>query len=168
MSQGIGHLLGPEERSSGTAIYYDDPVDMRVVEVECRTLDAFAGDVRGLRLLVADAEGAEIGILRGGRAILSAERPVLVLEASQPHQRRAGFSLEALHAELSELGYRPFVLAGLGAEEVDLRTAPQHSNWLCLPHERLELLARVRSFLRRCALMPCVFGLNPLTKPSRC
>src|SRR4051794_6350254 len=139
MSQGIGHLLGPEERTTGTAIYYDDPVDMSVIDVECRTLDEFADKVRGLRLLVADAEGAEIAILRGGRDVLQAERPALVLEASGPHQRRAGYGLDELHDELSGLGYRAFVLAGLGVEEVrDPLAAPEHSNWLCLPDDELE------------------------------
>src|SRR3954447_8897343 len=167
MSQGIGHLLGPEERTSGTAIYYGDAVDMSVIEVECRTLDSFADDVRGLRLLVADAEGAEIAILRGARAVLLAERPALVLEASQPHQSRAGFGLDELHGELSALGYRSFVLAGMGAEEVDVATAPRHSNWLCLHEDRLDALPRVRRYLRRSALAPCVLGLNPLTSPRR-
>jgi FkbM family methyltransferase len=168
MSQGIGHLLGPVERTTGTAIYYDDPVDMSVIEVECRTLDEFANDLRGVRLLVADAEGAEIAILRGGRDVLLAERPALVLEASQPHQHRAGFGLEELHEELLALGYRPFVLAGLGADAVsDPQDAPEHSNWLCMPEDRLQLVTRVRRYLRRCALMPCVLGLNPLTSPRR-
>ncbi|MEA2412701.1 MAG: hypothetical protein QOC77_3262 [Thermoleophilaceae bacterium] len=168
MSQGIGHLLGPEERTTGTAIYYDDPVDMSVIEVECRTLDEFADDLRGLRLLVADAEGAEIAILRGSREVLLAEQPALVLEASQPHQRRAGFGLDQLHDELTSLGYRSFVLAGLGTEAIkDPRDAPAHSNWLCVPEHKLQLVTRVRRYLRRCALMPCVLGLNPLTSPSR-
>jgi FkbM family methyltransferase len=42
MSQGIGHLLGPEERATGTTSYYDEAVAMTMTEVECRTLDEFA------------------------------------------------------------------------------------------------------------------------------
>lgn len=168
MSQGIGHLLGPEERTTGTPTYYDDPVDMAVIEVECRTLDEFAEDVRGVRLLVADAEGAEIPILRGGQEVLRAEQPALVIEASQPHQHRAGFGLEQLYEELTRLDYQPFVVAGLTVQAItDPSVAPSHSNWLCLPHDKLHLIRRVRRYLRRCALMPCMLALNPLTCANR-
>jgi FkbM family methyltransferase len=166
MSQGIGHLLGPEERATGATIYYDEPAEMTTMEVECRRLDGFA--VSGMRLMVADAEGAEISILRGGQAVLEASRPALVLEASQPHQRRAGFSLEDLHEELSALGYASFVIGSLAVTPLaDVRDAPYHSNWLCLPSDQTHLAARVESCLRRCARMPCVLGLNPLTSPGR-
>ncbi len=64
MSQGIGHLLGPDEQGSGRISYNDRPVDMGVTEVETRPLDQFAAELRGLRLVVADAEGSELPILR--------------------------------------------------------------------------------------------------------
>jgi FkbM family methyltransferase len=161
MSQGIGHLLGPDERASGAVTYYDEPADMTLTEVETRTLDAFADDVRGVSLLVADAEGAEVSILRGGRGVLDEWRPALVLEASAPHQRRAGLSLEALKAELAGLGYKPFVIGPLSLEDAD--DPPAHSNWLCLPEERLGLADAVRRSIRRCGLTPFLFGLNPLS-----
>jgi FkbM family methyltransferase len=168
MSQGIGHLLGPEERATGRPTYYDTPADMTLIDVECRTLDEFAEQLRGVRLIVADAEGSEVSILRGGHRVLEAEQPALVLEASQPHQRRAGLGLDQLHAELSRLGYKPFVIAGLTVEAVvDPLAAPQHSNWLCLPEGRVHLIGRVRRYLRRCGLSPFMLGLNPLTSPSR-
>jgi hypothetical protein len=47
------------------------------------------------------------------------------------------------------------------------RAAPVHSNCLCVPEDKLQLVTRVRRYLRRCALMPCILGLNPLTSPSR-
>jgi FkbM family methyltransferase len=165
MSQGIGHLLGPDERASGAVTYYDAPADMTLTEVQTRTLDAFATDVRGVRLLVADAEGAEVSILRGGREVLAEWRPALVLEASAPHQRRAGLSLEALQAELTALAYKPFVIGPLSLQEV--HDPPEHSNWLCLPEERVDLAEAARRSIRRCGLTPFVFGLNPLSRPRR-
>jgi FkbM family methyltransferase len=161
MSQGIGHLLGPDERAAGAVIYYDEPADMTLTEVETRTLDGFADDVRDVRLLVADAEGAEVSILRGGREVLAEWRPALVLEASAPHQRRAGLSLDVLRAELAGLGYKPFVIGPLSLEEA--HDPPEHSNWLCLPEERLDLADAARRSIRRCGLTPFVFGLNPLS-----
>jgi FkbM family methyltransferase len=167
MSQGIGHLLGPDERTTGTTSYYDRPIDMSVIEVESRTLDEFTDELSGMRLLVADAEGSEVSILRGGRRVFGVERPALVLEASRPHQRRAGFGIEELYDELLKLDYKVYAIAKLTVEEVvDPRAAPVHGNWLCLPHDSLHLIWRVRRYLRRCALMPCILGLNPLTTPS--
>jgi FkbM family methyltransferase len=168
MSQGIGHLLGPEERDSGVASYYDETVDMGLIEVETRPLDQFAAELRGLRLLVADAEGAEVRILRGGRTIIEENRPTLVLEASEPHQRRAGFGIEQLHDELSSLGYVAYEIGSLSLKRVvdPLGGAP-HGNWLCVPRGRVDAVARVQRVLRRCALTPCVLGLNPLTSPRR-
>ncbi|MDQ6835053.1 MAG: FkbM family methyltransferase [Actinomycetota bacterium] len=168
MSQGIGHLLGPAERASGTTTYYDSPVEMTVIEVQSRPLDKFATEVRGMRLLVTDAEGAEILILRGGRRVLGAERPALLLEASQPHQRRAGFDIAELYNELRALGYTAYVINKLSLKKVENpRAGATHSNWLCLPQDSLQLIGRVQRYVRRCALMPCVLGLNPLTQPRR-
>jgi len=168
MSQGIGHLLGPDERRTGATSYYDRPVDMTVIDVESRTLDGFADQLHGMQLLVVDAEGSEVSILRGGRRVLGAERPALVLEASQTHQRRAGLGIEVLYDELTGLGYRAYAIKKLSLEEVtDPLAGAAHSNWLCVPQDRLHLVRSVRRYIRRCALMPCVLGLNPLTEPSR-
>jgi FkbM family methyltransferase len=168
MSQGIGHLLGPEERATGTASYYDRSMNMDTIEVQIRRLDDFASDLRGLSLLVADAEGAEIPILRGAARVLASERPILVLEASQPHQRRAGFSLAELRDELSRLGYVPYEIQTLSLTQVrDPAAAPPHSNWLCVPTGADRIATRVQRVMRRCALSPCTLGLNPLTRPAR-
>lgn len=168
MSQGIGHVLGPDERATGEISYHDAPVEMVVIDVESRALDEFAADLRGVRLLVADAEGSEVPILRGGSHLLGSERPALVLEASDAHQRRAGFGMAELHDELTRLGYKAYEITNLGLEEVlNPLVGPPHSNWLCLPDDSLELVRRVRRCLRRSALTPCMLGLNPLTEPRR-
>jgi FkbM family methyltransferase len=166
MSQGTGHLLGAEEQRTETTIYYDKPVEMELIDVECRTLDELAAEVRGMRLLLADTEGAEVAILRGGRSVLGAERPALVLEASDPHLRRAGLEgVEDLHRELVSLGYQAFVMGRFQLSEVNRRTAGawDSRNWLCLPRERMELLSLVRRSLHRCGLTPCIRDLNPMT-----
>jgi FkbM family methyltransferase len=166
MSQGTGHLLGPEERATGTTTYYDAAVEMGSIEVECRVLDEFAEQVAGVRLLVADAEGAEVLILRGAQHVLTAHRPAMVLEASKTHQRRAGMELADLHAELMGLGYAAYELGPLDLEEVvDPERGSEFANWLCVPQERLQLIRRVRRYLRLCGLTPFVWGLNPLTRP---
>jgi FkbM family methyltransferase len=168
MSQGTGHLLGPAEVQTATTTYWGNPVEMDLIEVPTRPLDEFRERLRGVRLLVADAEGSEIPILRGGRTALATERPVLVLEASQPHQQRASHSLQELHSELSSLQYSVYAIMDLGLRELtDAASAPESSNWLCLPPGGVALLPPIRRCLRRCALTPCVLGLNPLMRPSR-
>lgn len=167
MSQGIGHVLGTEEQRTKTVTYYYQPVEMELIEVECRTLDEFAAEVRGVRLLCADTEGAELAILAGARQTLEAERPALVLEASHPHLRRAGFNgVEDLQRELVDQRYRIFEIGRLELSEVSVRTTDEQysENWLCLPEERSELLGAARRSLRRCGLMPCIMGLNPMTR----
>jgi FkbM family methyltransferase len=167
MSQGTGHLLGAEEQRTETTIYYDEAVDMKLIDVECRTLDEFADEVRGVRLLLADAEGAEVSILRGARGVLEVERPALVLEASDPHLRRAGLSgIEDLQHELASVGYRAFEIGRLDLSEVNIRDvdARYSRNWFCLPQERMELLSPVRRSIRRCGLAPCITRLNPMTR----
>jgi FkbM family methyltransferase len=171
MSQGTGHLLGAEERRSKTTIYYYESIEMELIEVQCRMLDEFADMVRGVRLLFADVEGAEIALLRGARRALEADRPSLVLEASNPHLRRAGLSgVEDLGGAHADLRYRAFEIGRLDLIEVNTSAmsrqySPQYSqNWLCLPEERVELLDLARGSLRRCGLMPGVMRLNPMTR----
>jgi FkbM family methyltransferase len=165
MSQGTGHVLGAVERQTETTIYYDKPVQMELIDVECCPLDQLADEVRGVQLLLADAEGAEVAILRGARRVLEAERPALVLEASHPHLRRAGLTGVAdLQHELASLRYRAFEIGRLDLREIDTRTvdAEYSRNWLCLPQERMELLSPVRRAIRRCGLTPCIMHLNPM------
>jgi FkbM family methyltransferase len=168
MSQGIGHLAGPEELRTGSASYYDKPVEMELTEVQTRPLDDFRAQLSGLRLVVADAEGSELPILRGARRLIAEQRPILVLEASQPHQRRAGFDIAQLHDELMDLSYTAYDIEHLSLTEVkDPAAGPAHGDWLCLPERDDKLVARVQRVVRRCALSPCVLGLNPLTSPRR-
>jgi FkbM family methyltransferase len=168
MSQGTGHLLGPAERATGTATYYDEAVEMSYIQVESRMLDEFVDQVGGVRLLVADAEGSEVSILRGAHRVLKRERPAMVLEASKTHQRRAGMGITDLHEELVGLRYTVYAIRPLDLEEVvDPELGPEFGNWLCVPQERPQLTHRVRRYLLLCGLMPFVFGLNPLTRPRR-
>jgi hypothetical protein len=120
-----------------------------------------------VRLVSADIEGAEVALLRGARLVLEAHRPAPVLEASQPHLRRAGLQgVEDLHRELVGLHYRPFEIGRLDLNVVDPRTADAKysRNWLCLPDDRADLLGPARSSLRRCGLMPCILRMNPMTR----
>ena len=75
--------------------------------IEVETLDGFA-EARGLGSLCfikADIEGWELNMLQGATKVLSAFRPVLLLEIDDAHLKRAGQSKVALFAFLGEHGY---------------------------------------------------------------
>lgn len=166
-SQGTGHTLGPGERERGRVTYRGEYVDWPVIEVPCVTLDSQAERLGAAQLIFIDAEGAEVGILRGGAEYIRAHEPGLVVEVAPTHLRRAGTSVEELHETLNELGYESFMFRSLGFELVDAPDSSLPCDWLCLPGSRVDAVHTVTRLLRRCALTPCIPGLNPLVGARR-
>jgi len=150
-ASGVGHLVTAKD--AGVA---------GIITVPCRRLDSLIDDVGPSAAVFCDAEGAEPSILRGAHQYLTRYRPVIVLEASPKHLRRAGSSLAELHATLAAGGYRPFAIRRFGLEAIADLADPATSNWCCLPAGADGLAARCSSAIARCGLMPCVRGLNPL------
>ena len=76
-------------------------LEVREMKVAIRRLDDF-----GLRpaFVKIDVQGAELGVLRGGRATLEAARPIVMAEAVDENSPVMRF--------MSELGYERFVKAG--------------------------------------------------------
>lgn len=156
---GVGHLL-PEvpsgtDKSSG-------PFEM----VKVRSLDSLTGSWGAVDLLICDAEGEEVRILRGGRETIERYRPPLILEAAPLWLRRSGSSALGLFDILSEMGYRSFEVRRFGLRALsraDAASATSTANWLSLPApETASALRRVRREFYRCAWSPPVWRLNPL------
>lgn len=83
------------------------------IEVPTTTLDETMGDAGPVRFLKIDVEGAELAMVRGGRATLASSRPVVVFE----HTRAAvlnGTPSSELHDELTSVGLRVFSFDGSG------------------------------------------------------
>jgi FkbM family methyltransferase len=78
--------------------------------VELVTMDGFCAvfPITRLDLIKADIEGWELRMLVGGTATLTRFRPVLWIEAVDPHLARAGDSLAALWSFLTGLDYHPY------------------------------------------------------------
>jgi FkbM family methyltransferase len=148
---GIGHIVGRDEAEALS------------IEVPCSTVDTLVGDHGPIRLMCIDVEGAELGVLRGGRVCLTRDHPVLILEACAPHLRRFGYGLADLHAELRSQGYRVYQVTKLGLSEPDLRS-DDYSNWCALSEPVADLVGRVRRRFLACGLLPCLPGINPLTR----
>jgi FkbM family methyltransferase len=74
--------------------------------IEVTTLDAALGeDARPVRFVKCDVEGHELEALRGGERMLRRDRPAVLVEAEQRHQR-AGASVTEVLDYLTSLGYR--------------------------------------------------------------
>jgi FkbM family methyltransferase len=89
-----------------------DDVRFRKVAVELTTLDAALGDdVPPVRFVKCDVEGHELAALRGGERMLRRDRPAILLEAEQRHQRE-GASVTDVLDYLRWLGYRGWCVRG--------------------------------------------------------
>ena len=82
----------------------------RTAPVEVMTLDELCVRERIARVafVKADVEGAELAVLRGGRATLEAHRPALLLEIEDRHLAKYGADATAVTAWLAERGYRMY------------------------------------------------------------
>lgn len=106
------------------------------VSVPTGTLTGFAQRVGVDRvdLIKADVEGAEFGLLRGGRQVLVEYGPRLLLEIEQRHMTRFGHGPDSVVAWLAGLGYRLFIWRRGGWREVDQVTEACR-NYLCSINE---------------------------------
>jgi FkbM family methyltransferase len=87
--------------------------------IEVTTLDAALGeDARPVRFVKCDVEGHELEALRGGERMLRRDRPAVLVEAEQRHQR-AGASVTEVLDYLTSLGYRGSCLREHGLAPVE-------------------------------------------------
>lgn len=100
--------------------------DTRLVPV--RTLDSYG--LERVDFIKVDVEGAEAAALRGARATLERHHPNLLVEIDRDRHTRQSF--DRLLDWLSELGYRPHVLAGdeIRPSEDPWRDAGSHFNFI--------------------------------------
>ncbi|HEY4375658.1 MAG TPA: FkbM family methyltransferase [Acidimicrobiales bacterium] len=137
--------------------------------VPVRRFDDLELGLERLDYMTLDVEGAEPAVLLGATESLRRFRPAVVVEADRHHLRRAGYAGGLVHLRdvLVDLDYEPFVIERFDLIPFDPAAPPHHRNWLALPRERVDEVARVRRHLRRCFVSPVVFGLNPLARTNR-
>ncbi len=103
------------------------------IRVEVSTLD---GELDGIRpdVVKIDVEGNELGVLRGGRGLLGASRPLLILEHVAAAAALYGTTPGMVFDELGSLGYEVFALTGEGPfDRGRFATADGVVNWLARP-----------------------------------
>jgi FkbM family methyltransferase len=94
------------EDSEGSSLYDAVPGTAGEVDVRVVTLDDESVGLGRVDVVKIDAEGAEVGVLRGARRLLTdPHAPAVMLEANPVTLRAAGESLATLRAELESLGY---------------------------------------------------------------
>lgn len=109
-------------------------IDSESVPVE--TLDALGqrlalGKVDAIKI---DVEGAEVKVLQGGRELLKASRPVLLIEANDEALRKQATSVDEMIALLRSLDYEIFVFSDkTGLVERWIEGAPLSANIVAKP-----------------------------------
>lgn len=125
---GNSSLIGPGSESS-TAY----PVPM------ARLDDLYDQGRVGLpRLIKVDVEGAELGVLQGATALITAARPVVVFEVNADMSQAAGWTLRQIADIFASCGpYRLRRLTETGAVDVDPQTFDptpgSYSDFVALP-----------------------------------
>ena len=129
------------------ALVYDDAPAVGVEHVPVERLDAVIDrlGIARVDVIKIDVEGAEMHVLEGARRTLSAQRPVLLVEANDDALRAQGASTDALLAFLRDrLDYGIFVFSPVtGGVEPMGEDASASANIVAVPSERrAEILAR--------------------------
>ncbi len=110
----------------------DEAGDPERIEVPVSTLDAELRE-RWPALVKIDVEGAELGVLEGGRELLSRAKPVLLIECVAAAAALYDSSPEAVWDLLDELGYDVLAVTG-GAPVARTELGGDAAvNWLARP-----------------------------------
>lgn len=125
-------------------------------QIDCVRLDDALANVTP-DIIKIDIEGAELGALRGGRAVIESHTPTLLFESAHRDTNSLGYAPDALWAWLTERGY------GLYAPDRLAHTAPALSLEVFLdahdhprrtvdffavhPNQHIQIRARARTLL---------------------
>lgn len=148
------------ETSTGTGHIVKGKIDEESIEVEVTMLDRFVEWQP--KLIYMDVEGSEVDVLRGGAQLIEKARPYIVCEASPKCLDRMGYTLKDLYDVLISYGYKVYEISRFGLSQVDGLDYVRSKDWFCTPSNDDEAVKKVSRMILRCALMPCVLGLNPM------
>lgn len=91
--------------------YAIDKPEIEEIDVAMKTLDSFLPEVARVDFLKIDVEGAELGVLRGGRLLLQTHRPLIIFECGLGASDHYGTAPEDIHSFLDqECGYKLMTL----------------------------------------------------------
>ena len=143
--------------TSNSGMAYLDPSTADGEAVEATTIAALAEAHGAPNFIWMDIEGFELRALRGGSSVLRTTRPFVYTEVDRGHLERAGDSLDAFEAFVTEHGYQAVdptnwrlpLLRNNHAEP-----GYYHANWLLIPKEKLDVLPQIRLKYLAARLLP--------------
>jgi FkbM family methyltransferase len=104
------------------------------------------GNIKGVSLIKIDAEGSEIGILRGAQKFLQRFKPIIVTEINDVLLRQGDGTSDEITGVLRKHGYELFQLNGKCLQLLGTAGAAQFCEVLCLHVEqRDEAIQRLRA-----------------------
>ncbi|MEM2002304.1 MAG: FkbM family methyltransferase [Candidatus Methanomethylicaceae archaeon] len=108
--------------------------------VSVNTLDEFLEEhpeLRAVKLIKLDVEGAELPVLKGSCETIKKVRPILLIELFPSRQIKAGFSCEEVFDFVTSLGYCGFIRRGHQTRKCPTYIPPPrgriYENWLFIP-----------------------------------
>ncbi len=156
VNSGIG-ALAPE----------DGPPKPGRTVVPVETFDATMSEFGAPRLVVMDIQGGEYGALRGATRMLSVARPIIVLEVEEQCLQPLGATAQDVLDLLREHGYSCWRFTRLGLREVDVPELNEWADWLAVPNEESEMVAKVKRAFMRGGLLPPRSSRSPLSQLRR-
>ena len=91
--------------------YAVDKPDIEEIDVTVHALDRFLPDLSRVDFLKIDVEGAELGVLRGGKVLLQTHRPIILFECGLGASDYYGTAPEDIHSFLTQdCGYKLMTL----------------------------------------------------------
>ncbi|MGH9701062.1 MAG: FkbM family methyltransferase [Candidatus Acidiferrales bacterium] len=129
-----------DESGWGTLTAVRDLRQGEHLRVAATTLDDFCAQAAHVRLdaMKIDAEGSELGILRGARATLERFRPIMVMEINQILLRQGGTTPTEIVDFLGGQDYRVYSLGWKRIERWDVRKLAPSGEALCLAESKAE------------------------------
>lgn len=167
-NENIAFRVPESQYSSGTGRILSNNAtpQIDIILVECRSLDSLQESILPASFVFMDVEGAEYSVLKGGQTYFQTHKPAMIVEASAKHLKHFDLTLRNLYDYLGELGYVIFDITRFGLAPVrpeDFSTST--SDWLCIQEAQVaEMIPKIKRALLLSAFMPCIPGLNPISR----
>ena len=124
---------------------YDGPTRLHRIRVDVRTLDGLFADAERLDYVKIDAEGGELGILRGATELLRRFRPVVTFEFGANSLGDYGITVEDMADFWSELPFAIFdILQRPLTRDALIQSAKKQEVWdyVAVPVDRVNEILR--------------------------
>jgi FkbM family methyltransferase len=125
--------------NSGRSSFRDIEEEYASLEVEMITLDSILPELKKIKVLKMDIEGAEGLAMEGMVNLLERDRPLIIMELSDDYLKQLRYSAESVLNFLKDRSYKIFwIQEPICAFTTDLPLPGQQYDILCIPAEQLQ------------------------------